>query len=95
MESTTFLGITAVKATHDCTVAGGGMDHGATSLAFEGETAIITLLGGGGGSGGRLPWGTPAKEHRLNPWLVGSLQRRLDFRHFLRGPVRFPLVLHA
>ena len=39
-----------------------------------------------GGTGGKansgtapaLPWGTPVREHRLNPWLVGSLRERLD-----------------
>ena len=55
----------------------------ATRLTYDGGTAIITLLGGAGGKGNpgtapALPWGTPVREHRLNPWLVGSLRDRLD-----------------
>ena len=55
----------------------------ATRLTYAGATAVITLVGGTGGKANSgtapaLPWGTPVREHRLNPWLVGSLRERLD-----------------
>ena len=39
------------------------------------RAAVITLLGSGNETFG---WGTPVREHRLNPFLVGELNAALD-----------------
>jgi len=39
------------------------------------HAAVITLLGSGNET---FDWGTPVREHRLNPILVGELNAALD-----------------